>query len=89
MKDMFVFVAKDQPTTMEEGSDKLHGSSTSSKRARGVEGTEMVNIRLVGRGSFKSKLLSITNPSSWTGFRALREKLKIGQKRHHYIRETP
>ncbi|KAL5768426.1 hypothetical protein ACOSQ2_015209 [Xanthoceras sorbifolium] len=80
IEDMFVFTAKDQPTTMEEGSDKLPSSSTSSKRARGVKGTKMEDLRSVGKGSFKSKLLSMRNPRLWTGFGALREKLSIRQE---------
>ncbi|KAL5769782.1 hypothetical protein ACOSP7_013936 [Xanthoceras sorbifolium] len=49
----------------------------SSKRAKAVDEEDVSTIRKPESDSFKSRLLGMSNPSTWGGFVSKRDKLKI------------
>ncbi|KAL5782359.1 hypothetical protein ACOSP7_007388 [Xanthoceras sorbifolium] len=52
----------------------------SSKRARGEKGPDSNTNRNQMDESFKSKLLNMVSPKSWSGFGPSRERLRIEAK---------
>ncbi|KAK1560298.1 hypothetical protein Q3G72_024867 [Acer saccharum] len=77
MSQGFVFSAECEREKNEVVKEKPPDPKSSMKRARGLvdEGEDF--LRKTSGGSFKSKLLGMAGPSSWEGFGAVKEKLKI------------
>ncbi|KAL5803929.1 hypothetical protein ACOSQ3_030729 [Xanthoceras sorbifolium] len=77
MSDNFVFVAQAKAMDMAEGSEKPQDSGLGLKRARSAAEVVTEPSRRQSGESFKSKLLGMSSPNSWIGFRSQRERLKI------------
>ncbi|KAK3229968.1 hypothetical protein Dsin_001849 [Dipteronia sinensis] len=81
--DVFIFSARPHEVSIEMVNDKLPNCNISSKRACSVEDGHVENqarfdsLRKKTMNSFKSKLMNMSSPSTWTGFGAKKEKLKI------------
>ena len=84
MNESFVFTAQEPPTSgMNVDLNKVMEQNSSAKRARadfvcsGREDVAGSNMRKEAMGSFKSKLMNMSTPSSWSGLGSNNERIKI------------
>ncbi|KAL5803163.1 hypothetical protein ACOSQ4_031468 [Xanthoceras sorbifolium] len=81
MSETFTFFALAEPVSMEEEPARVSETPLSSKRARASDEVHGSSIRNSGNfssaNSFKSRLLGLSNPSTWEGFGAKRERIKF------------
>ncbi|KAK1592807.1 hypothetical protein Q3G72_030691 [Acer saccharum] len=77
MAGVFLFSAQPEVKNNIERQEKPPDPVSSSKRARSSDGGENSNLRKSMGDSFKSKLLSASNPNQWQGLNSGKGKLKI------------
>ena len=79
MADIFMFSSQSKQGTSAVVKEKPPDPKSSSKRARAVTDDDDSGLRSSSGDSFKSKLLGMSPPGSWSGFGGQHAKVEIGE----------